>query len=126
MRSLPSPEGAVGDGGGQFERHGKDEPEVVIGMFPDQVDAAGGAEEADLGRRAEQFPKGFDHWCNHGSLRGRDLGPDQHGGAEGEHDQAAIEIHVGIRQRRPFGRRRTRPSDQYQADQGEEKARRHS
>ena len=46
--------------------------------------------------------------------------------AECQHHEPAIEIHIGIRQRRPFGRAENSHADQNQADDGEEKARRHS
>src|ERR1035441_1209408 len=48
-------------GGGQVEGHGQDESLGVIGMLTDQIDAAGGAIDADAFGGAVEFSEDFQH-----------------------------------------------------------------
>ena len=63
MRSLPSLDRRRRDISGQIERHRHDEPEIVIGVLADDVDAAGRAEDTQSVGRAVLFPEFLDHEC---------------------------------------------------------------
>ena len=114
--------GRRGDIGGQIERHRQHEPQVVIGVLADQVDAARRAKDAHAFRRAVQLAEVR---C-HEALREARHASNSMNRPNTSIASAAVQVDVGIGQCRARVRRENAHPQQDETEHSEKPARRHS